>query len=196
MKRAALALALALLMPLLAPRWTSAAAAGQQQPIIIPTRDVDVLYQANEGGQLLEQRLRWDVKDQLMRVDSPSPGLWMLVSYRNREIFMVDDQQKSILEIPAKAGPLPGQPGGTNFVRRGQEEIADYPCTQWEATDSQGQNTLACLTSDGVLLQAMRGRVVLIQAKHVAYGPQDPALFKLPTGYTRTQAPAATDEPQ
>lgn len=194
MKRAALALAL--LTPLLAPGWTPGAHAADAQPTIIPTRDVDVLYQADEGGQMLEQRLRWDVKDQLMRVDSPSPSLWMLVSYRNRQIYMVNDQQKSILEIPAKAGPLPGQPGGANFVRRGQEEVADYPCTQWEATDSQGQPTLACLTSDGVLLQAMRGRLVLIQAKHLTYGPQDPALFKLPNGYTRTQAPAATDEPQ
>jgi hypothetical protein len=197
MKRAALAFAL--LTPVLAPFWAPFWAPGARAadaPIIIPTRDVDVLYQADEGGQQLQQRLRWDVKDQLMRVDSPSPGLWMLVNYRNRQIFLVNDPQKSILELGAKAGPLPGQPGGTNFVRRGTEQVAGTPCTQWEATDSQGQPTLACLTSDGVLLQAMRGRVVLIQAQRLTYGPEDPALFKLPDGYTHTRPPAAADEPQ
>ncbi len=185
MKRAALVLAL------LTPLMPGARAADA--PLIIPNRDVDVLYQADQGGQTLQQRLRWDVKDQLMRVDSPSPGLWMLVNYRNREIFLVSDPQKSILEMGAKAGPLPGQPGGANFVRRSTEQVAGLPCTQWEATDSQGQPTLACLTSDGVLLRAMRGQVVLIQAQRVAYGPENPALFQLPGGYARSQAPATPD---
>ncbi|MBV9747314.1 MAG: hypothetical protein JO157_00720 [Acetobacteraceae bacterium] len=184
MKRAALALAL--LTPFLA-----LPARAADAPIIVPTRDVDVLYQADQGGQTLQQRLRWDVKDQLMRVDSPSPGLWMLVNYRNRQIFLVSDAQKSILEMSAKAGPLPGQPGGANFVRRGTDQVAGLPCTQWQAMDSQGQDTMACLTSDGVLLRAMRGRVVLIQAQRVAYGPENPALFKLPVGYATNQAPAA-----
>ena len=190
MKRAALALIL--LTPFLAPL-----ARAAEAPIIVPTRDVDVLYQADQGGQKLQQRLRWDVKDQLMRVDSPSPGLWMLVNYRNREIFLVSDPQKSILAMGAKAGPLPGQPGGANFVRRGTEQVAGLPCTQWEATDSQGQPTLACLTSDGVLLRAMHGQMVLIQAQRVAYGPENPALFTLPAGYARSQAPAAPEaQPQ
>ena len=192
MKR--LALAVVLLTPLAAGLASGAHAADA--PLIVPTRDVDVLYQADQGGQTLQQRLRWDVKDQLMRVDSPSPGLWMLVNYRNRQIFLVSDPQKSILEMGAKAGPLPGQPGGANFVRRGTEQVAGLPCTQWEATDSQGQPTLACLTSDGVLLRAMRGRVVLIQAQRVAYGPENPALFTLPASYARSQAPAAANEQQ
>lgn len=163
-------------------------------PIIVPTRDVDVLYQTDQGGTTLEQRLRWDSKDQLMRVDSPSPGLWMLVEYRDRQIFMVSEPQKSILEMGATAGPLPGQPGGQTFTRRGADKVAGTPCTQWEATDSQGQPTLACLTDDGVLLRAMRGRVVLIQAKRVTFGTQDPALFKLPDGYQRIQAPVSGEQ--
>jgi len=185
MKRAALAFAL-----LAAPFAAHAADA----PVIVPTRDVDVLYRTDQGGQMLQQRLRWDEKDQLMRVDSPSPGLWMLVEYRNRQIFLVSDPQKSILEMGAKAGPLPGQPGGQNFTRRGTDQVAGTPCTEWEATDTQGQPTLACLTADGVLLRAMRGKVVLIQAERVSLGPQDPALFKLPDGYARTQAPTSNEQ--
>jgi hypothetical protein len=169
----------------------SARAADPASPLIIPTRDVSVLYQADQGGQTLQQRLRWDARDQLMRVDSPSPGLWMLVNYRNRQIYLVNDPQKSVLEMGATAGPLPGQPGGMNFTRQGTDQVAGLPCTNWAATDTQGQPTLACLTDDGVLLRAMRGRLVLIQAQQVAYSPQDPAEFKLPDGYAHAQAPGA-----
>ncbi len=182
-----LALAVALLSAPLAAHAADA-------PVVVPTRDVDVLYQTDQGGTMLEQRLRWDAKDQLMRVDSPSPGLWMLVDYRNRRIYMVSEPQKSILEIGATAGPLPGQPGGQNFTRRATDQVAGTPCTQWEATDTQGQPTLACLTDNGVLLRAMRGRVVLIQAKRVTFGVQDPALFKLPDAYQRIQAPAPNEQ--
>ena len=175
---------------LLAPIIVGAARAADA-PAIVPTRDVDVLYQAEQNGQALQQRLRWDMNDQLMRVDSPSPGLWMLVNYRNRSIDLVNDPDRSILELGATAGPLPGQPGGTSFVRRGSNQIAGVPCTDWQATDTQGQPTIACLTVDGVLLRAMHGDQVLIQASRVTYGPQDPALFQLPAGYTRSQAPAA-----
>ena len=181
MKRLALAVAALLL---------AQTARAADSPAIVPTRDVDVLYQAEQNGKTLQQRLRWDQADQLMRVDSPAPGLWMLVNYHNRQIDLVSDPQRSILQMAAKGGPLPGQPGGTNFVRRGAATVAGTPCTEWEANDIQGQPTVACLTADGVLLRAMRGRDVLIQAQRVAYGPQDPALFRLPTGYAQTQAPA------
>lgn len=129
-----------------------------------------------------------------MRVDSPSPGIWMLVRYDNRQIFLVSDPQKSILELGAKAGPLPGQPGGTNFTQRGTDQVAGTSCTEWEAMDTQGQPTLACLTDSGVLLRAMRGKVVLIQAQRVTFGTQDPTLFKLPDGYARTQAPGSNEQ--
>jgi hypothetical protein len=188
-RRLAFAAALLTALPCL-----GGARAADPAPVIVPTRDLDVLYQTDQGGQRLEQRLRWDARDQLMRVDSPSPGLWMLVEYHGRRIFMVSDPQKSILEMGAVAGPLPGQPGGATFTRRGTDQVAGVACTQWEATDTQGQATLACLTDDGVMLRAMRGRAVLIQAQRVTYGPQDPAIFKLPDGYARIQAPASNEQ--
>jgi hypothetical protein len=183
MKRLALAALLA--------STAAGAAVAADTPAIVPTRDVDVLYQAEQNGQTLQQRLRWDMNDQLMRVDSPSPGLWMLVNYRNRTIDLVNDPDRSILDLGKTAGPLPGEPGGTSFVRRGSNQIAGIPCTDWQATDTQGQPTLACLTADGVLLRATRGDQVLIQASRVTYGPQNPALFQLPAGYTRSQPPPA-----
>lgn len=188
MKRLALA-ALLCAVPLAAP-----AARAADAPTIIPTRDVDVLYQTDQGGQRLEQRLRWDTKNQLLRVDSPSPGLWMLADYRNRRIFMVSQPEKKILEMGATAGPMPGQPGGQNFVRRGTDQVAGLPCTDWEAADTGGQVTLACMTADGVMLRAMHGHVVLLQAQRVNYGTQDPALFKLPDGYEHVQPPASPNQ--
>ena len=189
MTRATLALALSL-----AASAAPLAARAADAPLIVPTRDVDVTYQTDQGGQRLQQRLHWDAKDQFMRVDSPSPGLWMLIEYRNRRVFVVSDPQKSIVETNATAGPLPGQPGGVNFTRRGTDQVAGVPCTDWEAMDTQGQPTVACITDDGVMLRAMRGRTVLLQAQRVAYGPQDPALFRLPDGYARIQGPGPNEQ--
>ena len=165
-------------------------AAQAAAPVIIPTRDVDVLYQSAQGGKPVEQRLRWDAQDRLLRVDSPSPGLWMLVNYSNRIIYVVSDLAKSILQMPATTGPLPGQPGGADYKRKSSSTIAGLSCINWQTTDDAGTVTVACLTADGVLLRVARGDAVLIQAVHVAYGPQAADLFKLPGGYARGTAPA------
>ncbi len=169
------------------------AARAQDAPHITPTRDVDIVYRAAQapGAPEVTQRLRWDTADQLLRVDSPSPGLWMLVSYGNRTIDMVSEPNRSILELGATAGPLPGQPGGATFTRHGAAEIAGLACTDWQATDTQGQQTIACITEDGVMLRAMRAGRVLIQAERVTYGKQPANIFALPSDYARSKAPDA-----
>ena len=68
-------------------------------------------------------------------------------------------------------------------MRRGQDQVAGLPCTEWETRDSQGQPALTCFTADGVMLRARRGAAVLAIATRVAYGPMDPALFNAPPGY-------------
>ncbi len=166
---------------------------AQEVPHITPTRDVDVTYRAAPapGSDAPTQRLRWDTADQLLRVDSPSPGLWMLVSYGNRTIDMVSDRNRSILELGAVAGPLPGQPGGAAYARGGTAQIAGLGCTDWQVTDTQGQQIVACITGDGVMLRAVRAGRVLIEAQQVVYGKQPGAIFQLPAGYARSKAPGA-----
>ena len=130
-----------------------------------------------------------------MRVDTPAPGVYMIVDYAARRMSMVSERDRGVVEMASGAGPLSVAPGGAasgafpegGHTRRGTDRVAGLPCTEWQTTDSEGAPTLACITEDGVLLRARRGNEVMVQAARVRYGPQDPAAFRVPDGYRRVQ---------
>ncbi len=169
------------------------AAHAQDRPSLTPTRDVDVTYRMTQGGHALQQRTRWQIAERRMRVDTPTPGVYMIVDYAARRMSMVSDADRGVVEVQANAGPMPGQPGqaGADFVRQGAAQVAGLPCTEWRTVDSQGVATLACITADGVLLRAQQAGRVLVEAARVSYGAQDPAAFRVPDGYTRATRPGA-----
>lgn len=161
------------------------AVAAQERPPALPTRDVDVTYRSEQNGQVLEQRSRFAVEAQRMRLDPPTPGLYMIVDYRTQSMSVVIQADRGVLDMRAPAGVLPGAAPAGAFSRRGQDQVAGLPCTEWATRDSQGQEALTCFTADGVLLRARRGAAVLAVATRVVYGPLDPALFAIPAGYNR-----------
>lgn len=168
------------------------AAAAQDRPLVTPTRDVDVTYRMGQSGQELEQRTRWLQAERRLRVDTPTPGVYMIVDYATRRMSMVSDADRGVLELDAKAGPLPGQaPEGSGFTRQGSAQVAGLACTEWRTLDSLGAATLACITQDGVLLRAQQDGRVLVEAARVTYGPQQPGAFRVPEGYTRVTRPGA-----
>jgi hypothetical protein len=171
---------------------------AQDRPATIPTRDVDVTYRMADptSNRTLEQRMRWQGTTQRLRVDSPSPGLWMLVDYRTRRLAMVVDPERRVLDTEAPAGAvMPGQLTAASFARRGQDTVAGQPCTEWETRDTTSVARVVCLTTDGVLLRLRRigadGPPVMMEAVRVLYGPQDPAAFVAPAGYAHAAAPAS-----
>ena len=122
-----------------------------------------------------------------MRLDTPTPGLYMIVDYRTHMMAVVSDANRGVMDMkaPPTAVPGGGAAPGAAYVRRGQDQVAGLPCTEWETLDSQGQPALTCFTGDGVLLRARRGGQVLAVATRVAYGTLDPAIFAPPPGYSR-----------
>lgn len=163
------------------------AAAAQDRPASLPMRDVDVTYRSEQGGQVLEQRSRFAAGTMRMRLDTPTPGLYMLMDYKTHTMSLVSDADRGVLDVrtaPGAAGPM-GLGAAANYRRRGQDTVAGLACTEWEVQDSQGQAALTCFTEDGVMLRARRGAAVLAVATRVAYGPMDPALFAVPPGYER-----------
>ncbi len=170
--------------------WSSAAAA-QDRPASLPTRDVDVTYRVGQGGQTVEQRSRFDVGAQRLRLDTPTPGFYMIVDYRAHTMLAVSEADRGVLDLPAPPSAVPGATPGTapggGFVRRGQDQVAGLPCTEWETTDTGGRATLACFTADGVMLRARHGPQVIAVATRVAYGPIDPAVFVVPPDYNRVE---------
>ena len=171
----------------------ASAAQGQERPATSPLRDVDVTYRAGQGVHAVEQRSRFRAADQKLRLDTPTPGVYMIVDQRARTMAMVSDADRGVVEMPmAAAAAAPGGVGAGAFTRRGADQVAGLPCTEWETLDTQGQPTLACFTADGVLLRARRGAQVLVQATRVVYGPQDPAVFTPPAAYAHTAARAGS----
>lgn len=122
-----------------------------------------------------------------MRLDTPTPGVYFIVDYSLHTLVVVSEPKRGVLDLPAPASGLPGQPipGGASFIRRGGGQVAGLPCTEWETSDTQGQPTLACFTEDGVLLEARHGTQILVQATRVAYGTLDAAAFVIPPSFSR-----------
>ena len=157
---------------------------GADRPQLLPTRDVDVTYRMIQHGQSLPQRMRWTAAARKLRVDPPMPDLFVIVDYDRRRLSMVRDKERTVIDMAAPAQFLSGiQSRLTDVVRQGEDRVAGLACTEWETKDLNNNPANVCITPDGVLLQVRsRGNVVLTAAS-VRYGPQDPALFRVPDGY-------------
>lgn len=176
-RAAALVIGLAWVMP-----------ARADQPLLRPSRDVDVTYRAAAAGdgQEIEQRVRWLAAAQTMRIDPPSPGLHVIIDYVARRMSVVRDATRSVVEMPAPDGVgVIGGAAATSFVRRGEATVAGRPCTEWQTLDTEARPAVVCITEDGVLLRAGTADQVRVSAVAVRYEPQDPAAFQIPTDYVR-----------
>jgi hypothetical protein len=172
--------------------WASPARADQ--PLLRPSRDVDVTYRATAppDGSAIEQRVRWLAAAQVMRIDPPSPGLHVIIDYVARRMSVVRDGIRSVVEMAAPDNPA-GVIGGqapVSFVRRGQATVAGQTCTEWQTQDREARPALVCITQDGVLLRAGTAEQVRVSAVAVRYAPQDPAAFRIPADYVRHSAQA------
>ncbi len=177
----------------------SGAAAAQERPAIFPTRDVDITYRmvqadAPGGARLLEQRMRYAVAARKLRVDPPSPGLYVIVDYATHHLETIREAERMVMETDAPGAmpggaPSSGASSSGAFKRHGVAEVAGLRCTEWETKDASGEPTLACLTDDGVLLRAVGGGRVLLEAAKVTYGTIDPAAFRIPDGFSRLTPP-------
>ena len=91
--------------------------------------------------------------------------------------------------------PGPSPAAGAAFRRGPDDRVAGLPCTQWRTTDLSGTPTLACITADGVLLRASVAGRVLVEALHLAYVAQDPAVFRIPDDYRKLTPPTVKHPP-
>ncbi len=166
-----------------------------ERPATIPTRDVDVVYQTvhtSQDGhdQVMSQRMRWDVAIRKLRVDPPTGGLYMIIDYRTHRLTAVRESERAVIEMSAgTATGMPGLDKATSFRKVGSATIAGLPCTEWNTRDSSGMATIICLTDDGVLLRAVSGDHILVEAASVIYGPLSDTIFSVPDGYQHIGAP-------
>ena len=109
----------------------------------------------------------------------------MIVDYTAKRMSVVRPAEQAVVDIPTAAPGclalrLAATPAATSVV-------AGLACTNWQTADAAGQDTVLCLTADGVMLRAsQKHSQVLLEAVTVAYGPQDPAALRATLGLTAT----------
>lgn len=148
----------------------------------MPTRDVDVTYDVAVNGNTIAERMRWNVRANLLRVDPPSQGLYMITDYNAHRVTIVRERDRSFAQSPAPAATLAG-PAGTPRARTGTDTVASLACTEWATVDTEQHPVVACVTDDGVVLRVRAAGKTLLAARSVTYAAQDPALFAVPSGY-------------
>jgi hypothetical protein len=161
------------------------AAAPAERPLLRPIHDVDVTYTLDAGGgTIVHERLRWDAAAQELRIDPPTPGLYVIIDFPARRMSTVRTAERVVIDMAAPDN-VTGMPdsAAAGAVRRGTDTVAGLPCTEWDLTDAAGEVASLCLTDDGVLLRARAGARTLLNAETVRYGPLDAGLFQVPAGY-------------
>ena len=161
---------------LLALALSSASPALADQPLLRPSRDVDLTYRspAPRGGEV-EQRVRWLAAAQTMRIDPSGSGLHVIIDYVARRMSVVRDAARSVVDMTAPDSMAAMTGGGTASFEVGAEGTP---------------RVLVCIAGDGVLLRAAAEGQVVVSAVSVRYGPQDPAEFRVPADYARHAAGA------
>ena len=178
---------------LLAALLLATPAAAQDHPPTMPARDVDIVYRIAGPTEQLEQRLRWGVSLGKLRVDPPTPGLFVVIDTTTHAMQAVREGDRSVVQLDP--GPIPGTALEGKFRRRGEAQIAGLACTQWETQDTGRRTVLACLTPDGVLLQVQADGLILLQATEVTFAPQPEAVFRVPADYRKVTQPVSRRRP-
>jgi hypothetical protein len=186
----------------------AAAAPAVAQPVppfASPQRDVDILYAmpvpngpAGPPGPAappglvaaLTQRLRVQAATGLQRIDPPSPGTYMVTDGRTGRMTVIQPAEHLATRVPSVGGrvPPPGQRATGSYVDAGRETIAGELCTDWRTRDATGQDSLVCLTDDGMMLRIVQQGQLRAQAIKVARVPQPDPVFAIPPGFRIEQA--------
>lgn len=104
------------------------------------------------------------------------------------EHFVLINQGGRLVAMRANASDYdnPAQDWGGEYAetatRTGSCSVAGENGSEWTRTGDDSVARSACVTSDGIILQAREGDRVTWETTSVQRGPQDAALFELPEG--------------
>ena len=159
------------------------------QPVVLPTRDVDITYRITRPQQpALTERRRWLASERLQRVDVNGGTT---IFDRNRGEFTLLNPSTHTYRKFEGTPRMPRAPGKDVALKPGSDAvIAGLHCTDWSWIDQGDDEThTACLTADGVMLRLVIGGTTIMQARSVTYAKQPPEIFQVPSGYLPGLAP-------
>lgn len=172
------------------------AAFAEAPAAIWPTRDVVVTYaEPGEGGDSIQ--MAFSAKPQLMRMEMGGEG-YGIIDHAARQMTMVMPGQRMFMTVEAPDElPVSLEMGDYTFTRVGTRTVAGASCTDWRVaprTDPD-EEAVVCLTDDGVMLRLDGGDDDVVEATAVDYRKLDPALFRVPEGFTRMELPPGMTPP-
>ncbi|MFT8471646.1 hypothetical protein [Acetobacter persici] len=172
----------------------SPAVAPQDAPFITPSVDADVLYELTSptGETVMKQRMRWQVATLRQRLDPGGSDLFMVTSWPEHTLTVVDPDRKteSVMPAPSQGLTPPGHPALVgSYARLGGSVVAGERCIIWRTRDADGHASDVCYTADGLLLQVAQQGQITVRALHVSRVAQPDAVFAIPSGLKKV-APA------
>jgi hypothetical protein len=156
-------------------------AGAEKPPQLLPTRDVDIIYEVTLPSQSrIRERLRYLAAELLERVDSPYKST-TIFDRRTHEITILWSANRTFLKLDMPRQPQ--EPGPEATLKRGNESVvAGFQCVDWSWTEDVETRTV-CITADGVLLRFLVDVQIVSEARSVGYRPQPAEVFQVPPGY-------------
>jgi hypothetical protein len=172
----------------------AASARADDQPPLVPTRDVAVTYNVQDPqGQTRVVHMYFDAVDQRVHIDMSSQPGFLVIDHKANLVTMVNDASQSYMQLqaPPAMGELMFRSPDLHLVRQGTQTVAGQPCTVWAMSEDGQVRGDACITADGVVLSGRPADAppgdAGITATAISYAPQPASLFAPPPGYKRVQ---------
>lgn len=167
---------------------------AEEQPQLLPTRDVDITYRITRPHQpRIDERVRWLADAHRERVDGPDGSATVFDRDAN-EITLIVPKNRTYRKLEGgPRGPIEPEKS-VQLTRRGDSKVAGLPCTDWSWQEESETRTV-CATQDGVPLRLEIDGTTVVEARSVTYGKQKPDLFDVPPGYRPALAPEGSTEP-
>jgi hypothetical protein len=167
---------------------------AEEQPRLVPTRDVDIRYDVTRPQKpKVRERVRWLAAEGLERVDASGRST-SIFERAAHAVTLLTPASRTFRKLD-RAPPRPLEPEPGAVLARGADAIvAGLQCTDWSWTED-GEKHTVCATADGVILRLVVDGQTFIEARSVKYGPQKADLFRVPANYTPALAPEGAGEP-
>jgi hypothetical protein len=165
----------------------SSGGAAQEQPEVLPTRDVDITYKVTRpNGPPVVQRARWLASEHLERVDGAQSST--LFDRNKNEVTVLNPVNRTYRKLEGvPRQPMDPKKGGA-LTRGDDVTIAGLKCTNWSWTEETEEHTV-CLTPDGVMLRLVVDGETMMQAQSVTYHREPADIFEIPSKYSPALAP-------
>ncbi len=154
----------------------------------VPHRLEATLTDPNSGRSTQLVQIRDGVK---MRTEvAGSRTVVSIMNFETHDAYALTTQGGRHIAMKMSLDPA-NLPGGVDWNGHvdGVTPTSAGPCsaagengTEWTSTHD-GHTGSTCVTSDGILLRVKRDDQTILEATHVQRGPQDAALFEVPSDY-------------